>query len=104
MKKKYVPPSVGFHHHHLHEKHDECNSKDTVSGVQYSAGGPAHWPTHTAHCEIHATTNLWGEQDRMCVSVCFSFLIFILQAYFITENTKFEHVFHSRSDKETFAF
>lgn len=42
-----IPPRVGLHHH-LHEESEECEGKDTVSGVQHAAKGPANRPTHTA--------------------------------------------------------
>lgn len=52
-----IPPRVGLHHH-LHEKCEECEGEDTMSGVQHAAKGPANRPTHTTEPQLHNAADL----------------------------------------------
>lgn len=67
---EYIPPWVGLHHH-LHEKCEECEGKDTVSGVQHAAKGPANRPTHTAQPQVHTAADLREDRKKKkgCLSV-----------------------------------
>lgn len=58
-----IPPRVGLHHH-LHEECEECQGKDTVSGVQHAAKGPAGRPTHTAQPQVHTAADLREDREQ----------------------------------------